>query len=204
MVKFREPVSRNTITTRIVVVAGSGQALLSRKDSVRLGVIVIGPRVQVTQDFKDMLRTKFPRLFEDKPGKLKNRQWTLHIDHSVPGIIQKRRHIPFHRKEKVKAELEKLIEWDIVEKVDQPSKWISPIRVVEKPNGKVRLCVDMRRANSAVKRVRYPIPTVEETIQDLNGCVVFSKIDLRMGYHQVERGEPWDHSFSDGRGIIQI
>ena len=101
--EIREPVSGNTITTRIAVVAGSllGQALLSRKDSVRLGVIVIGPRVRVTQDFKGMLRTKFPRLFEDKPGKLKNRQWTLHIDHSVPGIIQKRRHIPFHRKEKV-------------------------------------------------------------------------------------------------------
>ena len=182
-VEIPVPVSGNTITTHIVIVAGSGQALLSRKDSVRLGVIVIGPRVRVTQDFKDMLRTKFPRLFEDKPGKLKNRQWTLHIDHSVPGIIQKRRHIPFHRKEKVKAELEKLIEWDIVEKVDQPSKWISPIRVVEKPNSKVR------RANSAVKRVRYPIPTVEETMQDLNGGVVFSKIDLRMGYHQVELDE---------------
>ena len=44
----------------------------------------------------------------------------------------------------------------------------------------------MRKANIAVKRVRYPIPTVEETLQDLNGNTVFSKIDLKMGYHQVE------------------
>ena len=47
----------------------------------------------------------------------------------------------------------------------------------------------MRRANTAVKCERYPIPTVQETIQDLNGCTVFSKIDLRMGYHQVELTE---------------
>ena len=62
----------------------------------------------------------------------------------------------------------------------------TPIHVVEKPNGQVRLCVDMRRANTTVEYVRYPIPTVQETIQDLDGCTVFSKIDLRMGYHQVE------------------
>ena len=100
--------------------------------------------------------------------------------------IQRINRVPYNRKEKVKQELQKLLDWDIIEKVDTPSEWVSPLRVVEKPNGAIRLCVDMRRANTAVKRVRFPIPTLEQTLQELSGCTVFSKIDLRMGYHQVE------------------
>jgi hypothetical protein len=44
----------------------------------------------------------------------------------------------------------------------------------------------MRRANEAVIRERHPIPTMEETVQALNGATVFSKLDLRWGYHQIE------------------
>ena len=44
----------------------------------------------------------------------------------------------------------------------------------------------MRRANEAVIRERHPIPTLEETVQALNGATVFSKLDLRWGYHQIE------------------
>ena len=59
-------------------------------------------------------------------------------------------HIPLLRRKKVKAELQKLLDWDIIEKVEKPSSWVSPIRLVEKPNGQVRLCVVMRWANLAV------------------------------------------------------
>ena len=77
------------------------------------------------------------------------------------------------------------MEWDIIEYVDTPSEWVSPLPVVEKPNGATRLCVDMRRANMAVKRVRYPIPILEQTPHELSGCTVFTKLDLKMGYHQI-------------------
>ena len=50
----------------------------------------------------------------------------------------------------------------------------------------IRLCVDMREANKAVKRERHTIPTIDELILDLNGAKVFSKLDLRSGYHQLE------------------
>ena len=57
---------------------------------------------------------------------------------------------------------------------------------VPKANGEVRVGVDMRRANEAVIRERHPIPTLEETVHALTGATVFSKIDLRWGYHQIE------------------
>ncbi|XP_022810490.1 uncharacterized protein LOC111347516 [Stylophora pistillata] len=47
----------------------------------------------------------------------------------------------------------------------------------------------MRRANSAIERERYPIPTIEEILYDLNGSTVFSKLDIKWDFHQVELGE---------------
>ena len=50
----------------------------------------------------------------------------------------------------------------------------------------IRLYVDMRRANQAIIRERLPVPTVDEVLESLNGSTVFSKVDLRWGFHQIE------------------
>ena len=65
---------------------------------------------------------------------------------------------------------------------------MSPIVVAPKPKypGKVRVCVDMRQANKAIKRERHVTPTIKEMIGDLNGAKVFSKLDLNQGYNQLE------------------
>ena len=48
-----------------------------------------------------------------------------------------------------------------------------------------RLCVDMRMPNCAIKREHHPTPTVDDLIHAMNGAKVFSKLDLRSGYHQL-------------------
>jgi hypothetical protein len=55
-----------------------------------------------------------------------------------------------------------------------------------KSDGSIRICTDAREPNKAIKRERYSIPTCDDLIYKLNGCKVFSKIDLRAGYHQLE------------------
>ncbi|KAK3773161.1 hypothetical protein RRG08_013748 [Elysia crispata] len=91
--------------------------------------------------------------------------------------------IPFSLRENVESKLEELERMDVIEKVESPSQWVSPVIVVPKPGGKdVRLVVDMR----AVMRERHPIPTVDEVLHDMNGAKVFSKLDLKYGYHQIE------------------
>ena len=57
--------------------------------------------------------------------------------------------------------------------------------VVSKNDGDVRVCVDILRANEAIIRERHPIPTVEELLHNLNRGAVFSKVDLKWGFHQI-------------------
>jgi hypothetical protein len=122
-------------------------------------------------------------------GKLKDFQQTIHVDPKIHPVAQAHRRVPFHVRRKVEAKLDELQRLDIIEPVTGPTPWVSPLVVVPKPNGEVRICVDMRRVNTAVFRERYPIPTVEEILQDLTGAWVFSKLDLRWGYHQIELDE---------------
>jgi hypothetical protein len=69
------------------------------------------------------------------------------------------------------------------------SAWVSTIVAVPKKDGGVRICVDMRAANEAIKRVRHPIPTVKYISFELNGATCFSKLDLSQAYHQLELDE---------------
>ena len=82
---------------------------------------------------------------------------------------------------------------DCIEKVEGPSTWINPIVVVPKPNGTIRLCLDMRRTNEAIVRERHQIPKVEEILPELHNAKYFSKIDSKEGYHQLELAEESRH-----------
>ena len=92
----------------------------------------------------------------------------------------------FHIRKDVENELQRLEDLDVIERVEGPTPWVSPIVVVPKKTGEIRLCVDMREANKAVKREKHLMPTLHELITDLNGATVFSTLDLTSGYHQLE------------------
>ena len=119
-------------------------------------------------------------------GKLKDYQVTLHVNPDVPPVAQPVRRTPFSLRDKVKEKIEELVAMDIIEPVEGLTRWVSPVVVVPKQNDEIRLCVDMRRANKAIIRERYPIPTVDEVLQSLYQSTVFSKLDLKWGYHQLE------------------
>ena len=87
----------------------------------------------------------------------------------------------------VENELENLLKIAIIKRVDCSTSLVSPIAAVPKPNklDRVRMCVDLREANSAIRRERHIIPTLEEISLDLIGCTIFSKLGLNQRYHQI-------------------
>lgn len=110
----------------------------------------------------------------------------MHVKEDVAPVVQPLHRPPFTLREKIEKKLDELESMDITEKVNSPAQWVSSVVVVPKPNGEVKLCVDMRQANCAVEREQYPIPTINEVLQDMNNSKVYSKLDLRWGYHQIE------------------
>ena len=88
-------------------------------------------------------------------------------------------------KKQVGNEIQKLLEQDFTEPVTSSPKWVSPLVCVPKKNWDVRLRVDMRKANTAIIRNYYSIPTLDEILYEVNGAKIFSKLDLAQGYHQI-------------------
>ena len=86
---------------------------------------------------------------------------------------------------KVKEEIERMLQLDVIEPIDEPTEWCSPIVVVPKADGRVRICVDPTKLNQAVRREVYQMPTVEEILGSLTEGSVFSKLDAISGFHQI-------------------
>ena len=176
------------VKDKIYVVKGSGGSLLSWKTSQDLGLLKAVHHVNDSSSTRvEELVKEYDELFHGL-GKLKGYQVKLHIDESVQPVAQPHRRVPFHVRQQLEEQLKRDEDLGVVERIEGPTPWVSPIVVAPKPKspGQVRVCVDMRQANQAIKRERHVTPTIKEIIDDLNGAKVFSKLDLNQGYNQLE------------------
>ena len=84
----------------------------------------------------------------------------MQLNEKVKGVIQQPRRIPYATQPKLKKTLDALKEQNIVADVDKPTEWVSNIVIVEKKNGSLRLWLDPKPLNEAIKRERHNIPTL--------------------------------------------
>ena len=164
-----------------IVVEEKARAILSRQTSRELAIL----KLEINAMKDETLFRDFPECFKGV-GKLKGFQVKLHIDESVKPVAQKLRPPPYGLREKIQQILEELVDCNVIEPGEGPTPWVSPVVVVPKPSGDIRLCVDMRKGNEAIIRERHPIPTVDDILYQLNGSKVFSKLDLKWRLHQIE------------------
>lgn len=77
----------------------------------------------------------------------------------------------------------------IIKKVTTPTDWVNSLVTVEKTNGSLRVCLDPKDLNNAIKRPHYPNRTLDDILPELSNATVFSKFDARSGYWSVQLTE---------------
>ena len=117
----------------------------------------------------ETILTNYPKIFDDSVGKFES---TLHLytkDDVTPHKTAPRE-IPLPVKNNLNTEVQDLQQQGILEKVTEPTKWVSAPVIVNKPSAKngIRLCIDRRPLNTALKRSEYPIPTVDHLLTEIS------------------------------------
>ena len=153
--------------------------IIGADTSERLGLIT---RIRQINS-KDSIPVEFSDCFGEI-GCL-DKLYHIELNPDIQPVIAPSQKIPHSLKPRLKQELERMIKLHIIEPVVEPTEWVNAMVIVEKPNGKLRICLDPRPLNKAIKRHRYQLPTAEEIFSEMQGAAVFSKLDASSGYWQV-------------------
>ncbi|XP_071926122.1 uncharacterized protein [Coffea arabica] len=160
--------------------------MLSKGAQGFIAFLINTPSDQVKLEDVPVVR-EFPDVFPEELKALPpEREVEFKID-LVPGTapISKTpyRMAPAELKE-LKIQLQDLLEKGFVKESD--SSWGAPVLFVKKKDGSLRLCIDYRGLNEVTIRNKYPLPLIDSLFDQLQGSVVFSKLDLRQGYYQLK------------------
>jgi len=168
-------------TQEVFVIPGLTHNLLGLPAITALELVT---RIDAIHDGKAIIQEKFPSLFGGL-GIMAN-EYDIHLKPDAkPHALFTARHVPIPLREKVQAELQEMQRLGVISKVDQPTPWCAGMVVVPKKSGEVCICVDLKPLNSNVLREVYPLPAVDETLAQLAGAAVFSKLDANSGFWQI-------------------
>ncbi len=132
--------------------------------------------------------TNFTEEYSDCFGEIGCLPGTHHItiDETATPIIHPPRRVPHSLKPKLKEELQRMVDMQVIEPVSGPSDWVNSMVIVEKANGKLRICLDPKDLNHVIKRHHLQLPTAEEITARMADACFFTKLDASSGYWQIK------------------
>jgi len=116
-------------------------------------------------------------------------EYHIAVDPSVMPVVNPPRRVPLSVQPKLKQKLDSLVKTGVLMKRDEPTDWVNSLLIVEKKDKSLRLCLDPRQLNLAIKREHYVIPTADDIISRLHGKSVFTIIDMKDAFWQVKLDE---------------
>ena len=184
------------------IIRGSCEPILSGQAAVDLGIINFSNTPPIYQpihmidsnlsgkDKEDIqsILTNYPENFQNKIGKHTSYQVKLHVDSSVKPIVTPPTPTPYHLVKRIERVIDEMLKNDVIEEhpTNQPAPWVSRAVIVPKSEGGLRITLDARNINKAIQSSNLPIPRQEDIKAKLSGAKIFSKLDFRSAFWQLE------------------
>ena len=134
------------------------------------------------------LKNAFPQSF-DTVRSFKE-EYHLTVDPAVAPVVHPCRKYAIQRREAIQNELKKMEAMGVIVKETEPTDWVSSLTFTKKGDGTLRLCLDPKDLNRALKRPHHKTPTLEEITHHFSGAKFFSKLDAKNGYWSIRLDEP--------------
>uniref|UniRef100_A0A3B3XMK2 ribonuclease H n=1 Tax=Poecilia mexicana TaxID=48701 RepID=A0A3B3XMK2_9TELE len=153
--------------------------LLSRNVAVAMGLIKRMEEIRAPAQISESCPDEIGRL-KIKPVKITLREG------AAPYSVTTARRVSVPMLPKVKKELNRMVNCGVIQPISDPTEWCAPMVPVPKKNKEqIRICVDLKELNKAVKREKYVLPTVDDILPKLAGAKVFSLLDAASGFWQI-------------------
>ena len=162
-----------------MIVDGNVQNVLGKRSCSELKLVKRVDAIErcITDDYADVFQGL---------GCIKDVIHHIKLDKNARPVVHPPRRVPITLRSRVKDELDRMEALGVAERVHEPSDWVNSMVTVIKPNGKLRICIDPRDLNKAIKREHFPTKTVEEVVARMPNAKIFSVLDASSGFWQIE------------------
>ena len=113
----------------------------------------------------------------------------IHLRQNYVPSVYPARKVPQSQKQKLKKELDRLVQTEVLVKAERPTDLVLPLVIVEKPNGDLRLCLDPMDLNEYIRREHYHLPHRSEILSEMADARYFTKMDASQGFYQIQLDE---------------
>ena len=140
------------------------------------------PRAKVKSvQTADEIVAAYPEVFQRELGAIPG---TVHleVEQGATPVLAPPRRVPTSLQVKLRKELDRLQQLEVIAPIDEPTPWVSSLAVAVKKSRALRSCIDARPPNTAMKRERYRLPVLKNILPELSKAKVFSTVDLKSGY----------------------